>query len=92
MALIRTRSPSTSWCVSSTRLASTSNAAISAQHMEAVVRDTFAEIDPSGRMAEECWSDYAVKLEAGMTLGSASKPSWLTGGASASASKPAHLP
>lgn len=36
----------------------------SSQEMEAVVRDTFAELDPSGRMAEECWSDYSVKLEA----------------------------
>jgi glycerol-1-phosphate dehydrogenase [NAD(P)+] len=36
----------------------------SAQQMEAVVRETFAEIDPSGRMAEECWSDYVIKLEA----------------------------
>jgi glycerol-1-phosphate dehydrogenase [NAD(P)+] len=36
----------------------------SAREMEAVVRDAFAEIDPSGRMAEECWSDYSAKLEA----------------------------
>ncbi|MGB0091220.1 MAG: iron-containing alcohol dehydrogenase [Solirubrobacteraceae bacterium] len=36
----------------------------SAREMETVVRDTFAEIDPSGQMAEECWSDYATKLEA----------------------------
>jgi glycerol-1-phosphate dehydrogenase [NAD(P)+] len=28
------------------------------------VRDTFCAIDPSGRMADECWSDYATKLEA----------------------------
>jgi len=34
------------------------------QEMEDVVRSTFAEIDPSGQMAEECWSDYAAKLEA----------------------------
>jgi glycerol-1-phosphate dehydrogenase [NAD(P)+] len=36
----------------------------SAQEMEKVVRDTFAEIDPSGQMADECWSDYSSKLEA----------------------------
>jgi glycerol-1-phosphate dehydrogenase [NAD(P)+] len=36
----------------------------SAAEMERVVRDTFAEIDPSGQMADECWSDYAAKLEA----------------------------
>jgi glycerol-1-phosphate dehydrogenase [NAD(P)+] len=35
----------------------------SAEHMKVVVRDTFAEIDPSGQMAEECWSDYSTKLE-----------------------------
>ena len=28
------------------------------------MRDTFAELDPSGRMADECWSDYSIKLEA----------------------------
>lgn len=32
--------------------------------MEARVRETFAELDPSGRMGEECWSDYRKKLEA----------------------------
>jgi glycerol-1-phosphate dehydrogenase [NAD(P)+] len=32
--------------------------------MQRRVRDTFCEIDPSGRMADECWSDYARKLEA----------------------------
>jgi glycerol-1-phosphate dehydrogenase [NAD(P)+] len=31
--------------------------------MEARVRDTFAEVDPSGRMGEECWSDYRSKLD-----------------------------
>lgn len=36
----------------------------SADAMEQVVRDTFAEIDPSGAMAAECWADYAAKLEA----------------------------
>jgi glycerol-1-phosphate dehydrogenase [NAD(P)+] len=35
-----------------------------AREMERVVHDTFAEIDPSGQMARECWSDYAAKLEA----------------------------
>lgn len=27
------------------------------------IHDSFDQIDPSGRAAEECWSDYAVKLE-----------------------------
>jgi glycerol-1-phosphate dehydrogenase [NAD(P)+] len=36
----------------------------SAKEMEKVVRRTFAELDPSGQMAEECWSDYSTKLEA----------------------------
>ncbi len=31
--------------------------------MEAHVRETFDAIDPTGAMAEECWSDYAAKLE-----------------------------
>jgi glycerol-1-phosphate dehydrogenase [NAD(P)+] len=31
--------------------------------MEARVRETFDRIDPSGRMAAECWSDYSSKLE-----------------------------
>ena len=35
----------------------------SAADMERVVHDTFAEVDPSGQMARECWSDYAAKLE-----------------------------
>jgi glycerol-1-phosphate dehydrogenase [NAD(P)+] len=35
-----------------------------AAEMERVVHDTFAEIDPTGQMARECWSDYRVKLEA----------------------------
>ena len=30
--------------------------------MEPVVRAAFAGIDPSGRVGEECWSDYAKKL------------------------------
>ncbi len=36
----------------------------SAPEMERVVHKTFAEIDPSGHMARECWSDYAAKLDA----------------------------
>jgi glycerol-1-phosphate dehydrogenase [NAD(P)+] len=32
--------------------------------MQRRVRATFSAIDPSGRMADECWSDYATKLEA----------------------------
>ena len=31
--------------------------------MEERVRAAFAPIDPSGRMGEECWSDYRKKLE-----------------------------
>ncbi len=31
--------------------------------MEPVVRDAFAGIDPTGAMGDECWSDYAKKLE-----------------------------
>ena len=30
--------------------------------MEPVVRGTFARMDPSGGVGEECWSDYAKKL------------------------------
>lgn len=30
--------------------------------MERQVRETFAPIDPSGAMAEECWRDYRIKL------------------------------
>ena len=30
--------------------------------MEPVVRAAFASIDPSGRIGEECWNDYARKL------------------------------
>jgi glycerol-1-phosphate dehydrogenase [NAD(P)+] len=33
-----------------------------ASEMEPVVRETFARIDPSGRVGEECWSDYGGKL------------------------------
>src|SRR5215217_3965583 len=35
----------------------------SPDRMEPVVREAFAEIDPSGGVGEECWSDYAKKLE-----------------------------
>ncbi len=35
-----------------------------AQKMERVVHETFAEIDPSGQMSRECWSDYSAKLDA----------------------------
>jgi glycerol-1-phosphate dehydrogenase [NAD(P)+] len=32
--------------------------------MRAHVKDAFASIDANGRVAEECWTDYSVKLEA----------------------------
>ena len=31
--------------------------------LEPVVREAFAEIDPSGEVGEECWSDYSKKIE-----------------------------
>jgi glycerol-1-phosphate dehydrogenase [NAD(P)+] len=31
--------------------------------MEPVVREAFEDLDPSGAIADECWSDYALKLE-----------------------------
>lgn len=31
--------------------------------MEPVVREAFADLDPTGAVADECWSDYAKKLE-----------------------------
>ncbi len=31
--------------------------------MEARVRETFQALDPSGKMGEECWSDYSAKLQ-----------------------------
>src|SRR5919202_2105045 len=31
--------------------------------VEPLVREAFAEIDPSGRVGEECWSAYSQKLE-----------------------------
>ena len=31
--------------------------------VEPVVRKAFAEIDPSGEVGEECWSDYGKKIE-----------------------------
>jgi glycerol-1-phosphate dehydrogenase [NAD(P)+] len=33
------------------------------EDMESVVRGAFAELDPTGKVGEECWSDYALKLE-----------------------------
>lgn len=33
-----------------------------AEEMEDRVRGAFAELDPSGAMGDECWSDYAAKL------------------------------
>jgi glycerol-1-phosphate dehydrogenase [NAD(P)+] len=33
------------------------------ERMEPVVREAFAEIDPSGGVGKECWSDYSKKLE-----------------------------
>lgn len=34
------------------------------EEMEPVVREAFAGIDPSGRVGEECWSEYRKKLAA----------------------------
>jgi glycerol-1-phosphate dehydrogenase [NAD(P)+] len=34
-----------------------------ADEMRARVRAAFATLDPSGRMGDECWRDYALKLE-----------------------------
>jgi glycerol-1-phosphate dehydrogenase [NAD(P)+] len=31
--------------------------------MRAAIKAAFAPVDPSGRMAAECWRDYAIKLE-----------------------------
>jgi glycerol-1-phosphate dehydrogenase [NAD(P)+] len=31
--------------------------------MEPMVREAFAELDPAGGIGDECWSDYALKLE-----------------------------
>lgn len=31
--------------------------------MEAVVREAFADLDPTGAVGDECWSDYGKKLE-----------------------------
>jgi glycerol-1-phosphate dehydrogenase [NAD(P)+] len=33
------------------------------EEMEPVVREAFANIDPSGGVGEECWSDYSKKIE-----------------------------
>jgi glycerol-1-phosphate dehydrogenase [NAD(P)+] len=35
----------------------------SPEAMEARVRETFAALDPSGAMGQECWTEYASKLE-----------------------------
>jgi glycerol-1-phosphate dehydrogenase [NAD(P)+] len=34
------------------------------EDMQALVRATFKEVDPSGKVGEECWRDYRLKLEA----------------------------
>ena len=34
------------------------------EEMHALVRDTFLDVDPSGKAGEECWNDYRIKLEA----------------------------
>ncbi|HET7480910.1 MAG TPA: iron-containing alcohol dehydrogenase [Rubrobacteraceae bacterium] len=31
--------------------------------VEPMVRDAFSDLDPTGAIAEECWNDYALKLE-----------------------------
>jgi len=36
----------------------------SLEEMQAVIRKTFLEVDPSGKVGEECWADYHLKLEA----------------------------
>jgi glycerol-1-phosphate dehydrogenase [NAD(P)+] len=36
----------------------------SPEEMHARVRQTFLEVDPSGKAGEECWNDYAPKLQA----------------------------
>lgn len=33
-------------------------------HMKARIETAFSSLDPTGRVAAECWSDYKVKLEA----------------------------
>ena len=45
----------------------------SAAEMEPRVRAAFASLDPTGAMGEECWSDYARKLE---RWNDAREPSW----------------
>jgi glycerol-1-phosphate dehydrogenase [NAD(P)+] len=34
------------------------------QQMQARIEEAFNSLDPSGRVAAECWSDYKIKLEA----------------------------
>ena len=36
----------------------------SAAQMKARIEQTFGALDPSGRVAAECWSDYQLKLDA----------------------------
>ena len=32
--------------------------------MESMIRQTFLQVDPTGKAGEECWADYRLKLEA----------------------------
>ncbi len=34
-----------------------------AAQMEKHIRETFLQVDPSGKVGEECWADYRLKLE-----------------------------
>ncbi len=34
------------------------------EQMQALVRETFLQVDPTGKAGEECWNDYRQKLEA----------------------------
>jgi glycerol-1-phosphate dehydrogenase [NAD(P)+] len=34
-----------------------------AAQMEETIRQTFLQVDPSGKVGEECWADYRLKLE-----------------------------
>ena len=36
----------------------------SAESMASRIRQTFLEVDPTGKAGEECWADYRMKLEA----------------------------
>jgi glycerol-1-phosphate dehydrogenase [NAD(P)+] len=35
----------------------------SAESMSARIRQTFLQVDPTGRAGEECWADYRIKLD-----------------------------